>query len=439
MRVPLSLHTRIALLAIAMVMALFAINASAIVSMTEGVVADNLDTKLDAHLRILARSVNGRGQLDRSGFAGFPEIAAPPPGWGWEVRSAAGRWSQGLVPGKIEYPMPRIHPDDGIYSGRGWATSGQLVHVRRLDRKQGAGDVTVIVLSPRNLIDRELDRVRVEMLWLCGEIILVLVAIAALQVVIGLHPLRKLVKDLALVRAGDAHLVPDRQPPDIHPLAQEINALILRKDAALETARISAANLAHAVKTPLATLMLQLEHEKVSAEALQLITHVSDRVAHHLHRMRGASMAGQGRPRSDVLPVLRDVRVTMHMVHPARPLTIAIRGEEPCSAAIDGEDLHEVIGNLADNACRYAAAQVRLGAWADGPLVHIAVEDDGPGIPPEQQALVQQPGVRLDERTPGYGLGLAIVRELVELYAGHLVLGRSHDLGGLAAMVTLPR
>lgn len=438
MRLPLSLHSRLGLLSIVMVTGLILGNLNFITNVLEGVLADNIDVKLDTNIMVLDKALDSRGQLDLKGLRAFPSLLHPAPGWGWDILTPQGHWHQGLALGTIEYPVPHWHVEDGIYSGRGFAVSGEGVHVRRLDSSRKAGRVSIVMMSPRVQIDRELDRVIVQIYTLAAQIVLLLIVLSVLQIRVGLAPLRRLVDDVARVRSGKASTLPERQPSDLQPLATEINALIERNKAGLATARVHAANLAHAVATPLSSLMLQLEYEGVSQEALELLGRVSNRVAHHLHRARSASGGIEGQQQALVTAVVSDVRATMALVYRARFINISTNVPEDCVVAVDPEDLGEMMGNLIDNACRYAHQRVDVAVDAEGLRVQIVIEDDGPGIPPDKLASVLQPGVRLDEVSKGYGLGLAIVRELAELYGGSLDLGQG-PLGGLRAVLDLPR
>jgi signal transduction histidine kinase len=438
-KLPLSLHSRIGLLSISMVVILFLLNMNAILDVAEGTVVNKIDDQLDGQVRMLARAVDRDGRFSIAGLASVPELVAPPRGWGWDVRTRTGHWGRGLAPGRMDYPVPHYHLHDGIYSGRGLARSGAAVHTRRYDVGLPVGGTTIVVMSPRGDIDTELARIRVEMDKIAAEILLVLIGASVLQIFIGLHPLRKLVKDVARVRAGDATLLPEQQPSDLMPLASEINALIARSDAGLATARVHAANLAHAVKTPLASLMLQLEYEGASREAQDLVAHLSERVAHHLHRARHAATRGGGKVYADAAIVARRVRSTLSLVHRGGGVTIGVSIVPPCLVAVEEEDLGEMIANLVENACRHAGRAVTVSASVAGSRVIIDVDDDGSGIPEHALAAVLQPGIRLDEAQPGYGLGLAIVSELAELYGGALTLGRCQLLGGLRATLDLPR
>lgn len=437
MKLPLSLHARIALLAMAMVAAVVAFSVGAISSVIEGVVADNVDVKMDTQIRILSHALDDHQRIAPMALRPYVDLDRPPPGWGWDVQTPGGHWARGVAPGAVHYPIPRIHPDGDIYSGRGAARDGQLIRIRRIDPGASSPGTRILIISPRHLIDRELARVLREVYKVMAQVMLVLMVATALQLRVGLQPLRKLVQDVARVRNGDAPRLPEPQPADIQPLAGQINALIDRNRAGLESARLNAAHLAHAVKTPLATLMLQLEHEDASAEARALVTSVAERVAHHLHRARSAAIRLGPRARTDIAPVAAEVVSTMRLIHRHRAVAIAAMLDAPYAVAVDGEDLAEMLGNLVDNAARYAHAQVTISAQKQGEELILTVEDDGDGIQADELAHALTPGVRLENVSEGYGFGLSIVRDLAQLYGGSLML-ESAPGGGLKARLNLP-
>lgn len=437
MKLPLSLHARIALLAMAMVAAVIAFSVGAISSVIEGAVADNIDVKMDTQIRILSHALDGGQRLMPAALHAYVDLDHPPAGWGWDVQTPGGHWARGVMPGAVEYPIPRIHPDGDIYSGRGTSNDGHLIRIRRIDPGASSPGTRILVISPRHLIDRELTRVLREVYKVMAQVMLVLIVATALQLRVGLRPLRKLVQDVARVRNGQAPRLPERQPADIQPLASEINALVDRNRAGLETARLNAAHLAHAVKTPLATLMLQLEHEDASQEARALVTSVAERVAHHLHRARSAAIRLGPRARTQVAPVACEVVSTMRLIHRHRAIAIATALDSPCAVAVDSEDLAEMLGNLVDNAARYAHSRVTISAQEQGEELILTVEDDGDGIPADELAHALTPGVRLEDASEGYGFGLSIVRDLAQLYGGSLIL-ESADGGGLKARLNLP-
>jgi signal transduction histidine kinase len=438
MRLPLSVHARIGLLAIAMIATVLLVGVTEIDAVIEGVVADNVDVKMDTQVRILARAVDRQGRLDTPALEPYAELAEPAAGWGWNVVTPVGQWARGLQPGEVEYPVPRIHPIDGIYSGRGHSTAGVPVRVRRIDPQPGSLPITVKVVSPRDLIDREIARVQAELRLVFAEVALVVALASFLQLRFGLQPLRRLGQQIARVRTGDLPRLAERQPPELQPVAQEINALVQRNDAALETARMNAANLAHSLKTPLASLLLELEHEGASEHSRHLVEQISERVAHHLSRARSGAIGLGSRARCEAAGIVAELVGLFAMAPRRRAIVIENALEPPCLVAVDRHDLAEMLGSLIENACRHAAGRVVVSASFADQTVCLAVEDDGPGIPAERLGDVVRAGVRLDEAGEGYGLGLTIVQEMSSLYGGRLELGPG-PLGGLRAVLILPR
>lgn len=433
---PLSLHWRLAVMAVFMVCATLGVTTWLLGNLVTSVVSDNMDIPLDAQIRTLRHAIGPDGRLDTARLSW--DLTHPARGWGWGVVTPAGRWAQAMPRAPLNYPVPLIHPVEGIYSGRDAATLGDVLHARRMDRPDGAVGTHIIVVSPQMLIMQPLNQVTVKIRWSVALVLAVLLMACWVQLQVGLEPLRRLGVAIARIRSGEAQFLPEQQPAELAALAQEVNALIARNKAGLETARLNAANLAHAVKTPLSTLMLQLQHENASPEARALVAHVTQRVTHHLRRARSAA-AGMGKhARADVHETIEDIRPVLVSLGEERLLHIENRVAWPCSVTVDAEDLSEMLGNLLENACRYARSHIAVEAWEEGRWLAISVTDDGKGIPCDKLATVLQPGVRLDEVTEGYGLGLAITRELVEMYDGTLTLDPASQ-GGLRVRLMVPR
>lgn len=269
-----------------------------------------------------------------------------------------------------------------------------------------------------------------------------LLALAALaQVAVGLAPLRKLQGALQRVREGRAPRLEDRFPAEVQPLIDDFNGVLDRNAEVVARARTQAGNLAHALKTPLAVLE-NAARQSADPMLAPLVTEqvaLAQRHIHwHLARARAAATGHLPGQRTPLAPLLDGLLRVMDKLHTARALDLD-GGDVPADWAFAGEeqDLQEMLGNLLDNACRSARTAVRVRALREGAQLQIAVDDDGPGIAPEQRAAVLQRGVRLDESRPGSGLGLAIVVELATLYGGALTLDSS-DLGGLSARLSLP-
>jgi signal transduction histidine kinase len=261
------------------------------------------------------------------------------------------------------------------------------------------------------------------------------------QVVMGLSPLQSLRQQLLRVRAGRATRLQGVFPTEVMPLVDAFNAVLDRNAEVVTRARTQAGNLAHALKTPLAVLssgaqqadadeLRRLVHEQVQLAQIQI-----DR---HLARARAAGAQHLPGQRTALQPVLEALLRVMAKVHADRGLEIR-QQVQPDDLAFAGEsqDLQEMLGNLLDNACRCARSCVGVHATQDSSGLYVEVDDDGPGIAPDQREMVLLRGVRLDESKPGSGLGLAIVLELAQLYGGGLVLETSPS-GGLRARLRLP-
>lgn len=261
-----------------------------------------------------------------------------------------------------------------------------------------------------------------------------------LQVSIGLAPLQRLRTGLAAVRDGSSRSLVGRFPTEVQPLVDELNAVLAHHAELVERARTQAGNLAHAIRTPLAVLANAAVREEGALATLvgEQVASAQRQVERHLARARAAAAIRVPGQRADVAGVVDGLLRVMRRVHAERNLelafnapggALAFRGEE--------QDLQEMVGNLLDNACKWAKRRVVVSAGGESGRVTVIVDDDGPGVPESAREAVLGRGVRADERMPGAGLGLDIVRELAQLYGGTLELGQS-PAGGLRARLGLP-
>ena len=295
-----------------------------------------------------------------------------------------------------------------------------------------------------------------------SALLLLLVLAAFAQVYVGLRPLRSLEQALKDVREGRSQALQGHFPQEIQTLTEDFNRVLERHAKTLARARQQAGNLAHAVKTPLAVLSQAVKPSQTgsagtsSAPLAQLEQLVNEQVAlanrhidWHLARARSAGSQRLPGQRTPVAPALAGLVRVMQRVHAARELHIELDVPEPTDPADadlvfagEEQDLQEMLGNLLDNACKWARHKVRVQAQAlprgkAGGQVLVRIEDDGSGIDESLRLQVMSRGVRADESVPGSGLGLAIVADLVALYGGRLELGRS-ALGGLKVELLLP-
>lgn len=281
-------------------------------------------------------------------------------------------------------------------------------------------------------------------LWLCmGVLGGALMAAAWFQVSLGLAPLRRMQRALQDVHDGRAQRLTGEQPTELQPLVADFNAVLDQNEQVVTRARQQAGNLAHAVKTRLSVLANAAADTQVDRAALAHLVAEQTQAAReqvdwHMSRAR---VAGAGLPglRTPLRPVVDGLVRVMRKVHVDRGLLLdahAVR--DGLQFAGEAQDLQEILGNLLDNACKWARSSVHVAADVEAGGLVVTVDDDGPGLAAPQRAAVFERGIRTDERVPGAGLGLAIAREVVQLYQGQIALEDS-PLGGLRVRVQLPR
>jgi signal transduction histidine kinase len=264
------------------------------------------------------------------------------------------------------------------------------------------------------------------------------------QVRFGLAPLKRITDSLDAIRSGSAERLAGEFPEEIAPLARETNALIETNKEIVERARTHVGNLAHALKTPLSEMVNEASarpRDPLAEKVLEQADIMRDQVARHLERARLAARLTVVGSLTEVSPVITALARTMEKIHRDRGIAIEVRADEQARFRGERQDLEEMIGNLVDNACKWATSRVAIEVVResrdDAQVVRIVVDDDGRGLSPSERERVAQRGSRLDETKPGSGLGLSIVVELAGLYGGRLNLGTA-PLGGLRAELVLP-
>lgn len=265
---------------------------------------------------------------------------------------------------------------------------------------------------------------------------LLLATLLAVQVRLGLRPLKRLASEVEQVRRGErARIGREGMPAELQPLVGHLDDLLEHHERSVQRARHAAADLAHALKTPLAAL--DAAAQRPGPELARTVLEQSARMQAAVTRQLQAGVARDFHARCEVAPTARALIELMRHAHQERGLTLSLQVPPSLSAACAEEDLQEILGNLLDNACKWARSEVRLSAGLHETGIWLQVEDDGPGLDAEAVAAARQRGVRLDERVPGTGLGLAIVEDTINALQGQLQLGRSNR-GGLRARVELP-
>lgn len=259
----------------------------------------------------------------------------------------------------------------------------------------------------------------------------------------GLSPFRMLRERLADVHAGRTARLEGEYPTEVEPLVKDLNALLDEREHRVARAVARAGDLAHGLKTPLAVIAQDIERadaagqHEVAASLRRQVERMRRQIESHLAHARVTAAGVVPNARADVADAASGLARTMERLFAERALAITLNIPRDLVVRVSGEDLEEMLGNLMDNACKWARSRVDVSATITGSNVTIVVDDDGMGLEPSMREHVLRRGVRLDEESPGSGLGLAIARDLAHAYSGTLVLEAS-PFGGVRARLTLP-
>ena len=412
--------------------------------------------ELEAHLRQLIDGL-GRapdGALDLLRPPAEPRFLEPLSGLYWQIREEPSAASGTVLRSRSLWdtvlhlpadPLPRGEVHQHNISGPGGAPLLAIEREVMLPASLGGGDLRAVVAVDRAELHAAGLAFARDLIPSLGLIAAVLIAAAWVQVTIGLRPLNLLRRRLGAVRAGrEGRLGAAGFPDEVRPLAAELDYLLDAQDEALARARARAADLAHGLKTRLTILaadaaQLRERGEGDLAQEIEAVTEAMRRhVERELARARAAPQGG-GVHQAAPAPIAQRIVDVLRRVPRGQDLAWDIDIPASLSVDADAQDLTEMIGNLAENAMKWARGRVRLAGQreADGAVL-LSVEDDGPGIPEAEAATALARGGRLDETKPGTGLGLAIVGDLAEAYGGSLSLGRSVGLAGLRVEIRLP-
>lgn len=407
----------------------------AIAAILDRFITDRFDAEIEAvsDTLIAGASINASGHLVAGPAPTDPRFALPLSGWFWQL-------TQGnAVVAKSESLFDNVlsPPEQDFSGGLGRGPGGEALRVSHhgFTLPDSKSVLSVVVTAPQSEIDASMARLRRPLAVSLAVLGLVLAAASVLQVVGGLSELDRLGRDLRRIRDGQAEALPLPPVAELRPIAVEINALLEQNRAVLSRAREHVGNLAHSLKTPLAALDNALPPDH---DGHALIARMDGQIGWHLRRARSAGQLRVLGYRTPVAEVIDDILLVLR-----GPLTvsgIALDLDVPASLAFAGErqDLEEMTGNLIENAVKWADRRIRISASALPGQIRLLIEDDGPGMSPEDSRIAVARGSRLDESgPPGSGLGLAIVADLVALHGGSLRLERS-NLGGLSATLLLP-
>jgi len=449
-----SLAVRLFLTATGWTVVILIITGIVLSSLYRHAVERSFDRRLGVYLRTLVADL---AAPEESGdkfpqSIGEPLFELPLSGWYWQitrldpghtdVRSSRSLWDGGL-PHLQDYGVPQ-GPDG---SRTGYVQGPEDQRLRLVERNIDLGEeghFLLAVAGDAAEISGEIRSFEQALIVTFGILAAVLLLTTMFQVRFGLAPLNRITDSLAAIRAGRAERLAGDFPEEIAPLARETNALIDANKEIVERARTHVGNLAHALKTPISVMVNEAAarpSDPLASKVVEQAAIMRDQVARHLERARIAARVTVVGTLTEVEPVVTALARTMEKIHHDRAIAVSVEVEPGLRFRGERPDLEEMIGNLVDNACKWAQAQVTVSATrlveGGGEGLCVLVDDDGRGLSAEEREQVAKRGQRLDESKPGSGLGLSIVVELASLYGGGLTLGEAPS-GGLRAELTLP-
>lgn len=402
-------------------------------------VTDRFDAELSAAADVLTAGLEGDdGRLGVTRHPPDPSFDLPLSGWYWQVSrgGVVAARSESLFDAYLSGPRQ----DQTGLQGRDLDGAALRVLTRLVILPDDTDPAIMRLTAPQSEIDAALTRVRRPLALSLLVLGLGLGLASVIQVSAGLASLRRLQADISAIRAGQRETLPAPEVRELYPVTQEMNALLDANRVVIARAREHLGNLAHSLKTPLAALA---GHLPADHPGQALIDRMDRQIVWHLRRARNAASHrllghSQSSQRVAVAEVAQDIVMVLRARIEERGLRVESNMPADLCFAGERQDLEEMIGNLVENAVKWARGRVRLSALRRGNRLVLMVEDDGPGMPETDYAQALTRGARLDERgASGSGLGLAIVADLVALHGGGLQLANT-PLGGLRASLTLP-
>lgn len=450
---PLSLAARLLMAAALWTTVIFLVAGVTLSSYYRDLVERGFDQRLNVYLKTLVGDLRSDADLQKIDFAlGEPRFELPLSGWYWQIGrrdapadEAVTRASSSLFDRNLPFLIDQDPEKDEAATREAYVPGPDHENLRQVERiiQSGSARYVVAVAGETSELAAEIsafNRSLVTTFLLLG---IGLVATAGLQVAYGLRPLNRISRQIAAIRAGHRDRLEGQVPREIQPLAQELNALIESNREIVERARTQAGNLAHAVKTPLSVIMNEVNagQDVVAEKVREQVKIMRHQIERHLDRARvsaGVAMIGAV---TETRPVLEGLMRVMSKVHRERDLKMTVTGDDLLFRG-ERQDLEEMAGNLLDNACKWASSHIMVSIVRerrdeDRDWLRVIVDDDGPGLSPQQQQEALARGRRLDESKPGSGLGLHIASDLAALYGGALLLAAAPS-GGLRAELRLP-
>jgi signal transduction histidine kinase len=405
-----------------------------------------LTQTLDFHVESLAGALlETRDPQDPDIALADPRFERPRSGWYWIIRDGSGDLVN-LSTSVVGIDLQAVGAAaDALGRSTEVIDDPFGTQLRLVERVVTLGDDSYRITVAGNLTEilKLVGEFRGQTFIVLGAVGVMLAIMSAIVGRIAMRPISRLSAAVEAVREGDSAEVSGTYPTELAPLAEEVNELLRSNAQIIERARNQVGNLAHGLKTPLAVLRNEAQASKGAlAEVVSGETEkMSNMVSTYLERARLAARTSVVGKKADATMILLRLTRVMQKIHP--DVTLAFQRPDASLPWFRGDeaDLEEIVGNLMDNACKWSKGQVGIRVSSErgpkGNQLLIRIDDNGPGLTDDEAQKVLRRGVRLDEKTPGTGLGLDIVKELVDVYGGSLDLKRS-QLGGLLVELRLP-
>ncbi len=427
-----------------------------LVSLYRDAVEQNFDIRLNQYLESLIAFSSPDSGIDivAPGDLAEPLFSIPSSGWYWEIRASDGPIpnfkSVSLVSESMTLPSEAGIGQSGALGHYMTGPLGQPIRIleREITISQGDQQRRYIYAVAGDAMDiHDIVADFTAMLTISFSVLGAgLLAATFFQVRYGLRPLRDISEELAAIRSGKASRLEGNPPQEIQPLQEELNALIQSNQAIVERARTHVGNLAHALKTPLSVITNEARerNDAFSGKIAEQAELMREYITHHLSRAQVAARVSIVGGVTDVHETLNSLTNTLSRIYSDRNLNFVVDCPENIKFRGEKQDLQEMVGNLLDNACKWAESRVSVqvemskgGKSAGARNITVLVEDDGPGLTDSELEAVVKRGKRLDETKPGSGLGLSIVADLSEMYYGSFALQKAPG-GGVRARLSLP-
>ena len=417
-------------------------------SLYQRTVERTFDERLDDYINSMLDQALGQaaiGEEVRIGNLGEPRFGTIYSGWYWQISSGDDvlLTSASLGPDSLILPSNAPAADEnGLVRVTTAGPTGELIRMVAAEISLGDQVLVFTVSGNATALAAEVATFRTSVILTLGVFGVALILSTFIQIRWGLRPLDRVRRGLAELRSGKASRLGGTYPAEIEPLKYELNALLESNQQVIERARTQVGNLAHALKTPLSVITNEVRSNKspLADKVCEQAELMRSQITHYLDRARIAARSDVIGAITDVEPVIARMARAMNRIYGDKGITVSAKVPNDLKFKGEQQDLEEIVGNLADNACKWAQSTVAINVAADLDVqcqLTIRIDDDGPGLTPEQRKAATKRGRRLDESKPGSGLGLSIVTDLVGLYGGSFELEAS-PRGGLRAEIVLP-